>query len=851
MGSSAISTVKRVARTRRGVYLISTLLLLTFLVMLGGAVAVSFQQGLASSNSFNNRQLALNAAMNGLTYLQARLESNPSVYGPGYRSTSNPYLFKTLDGTFSVRESQDTTSKAVNVCGFMSTSVSGVAGAGDATTYTLFRASFNGSYSTFSAMPQKVSWSFVNFNGVSWQNALGDMPYVSMNNLLRSSQLTAGTSYTSSGGIFKTVPGGTADVIVEGMVVTSDGTIITRRSVECMYNLNGMQSSSSAGAATAATDMNLNVYQSTASGGAVNVGAATTVNESLAGNAGLAANNGNINITGVDVSTSTTSIPGYSATSKASLNGSGRALTYKGTGQTVPASITTSTQNQNLVQDLAIAPPSVQVSDLPTQATPATLGAGTWVVWNNAVYHYPVDYDTSVPLNTQASGPTAKGWSGGTGGSAPTYNGTGPDAQTLPAGVAFDNKTNTLTVSSDVLVSSANGANGFAFVVAPSSNQSATGTNSANVGSAQIVFDASGGSTPQLRSPGSVAVMGNVTGQGAMVTTGLTAGSASAGDITVVGKSSLDPRSDSGVALYSAGDVNMLQLSYAQSPSTVPSVGTTLSNAGVTAGSGASGSITGVNITSESAAVYSALTQAMQVKSGQLSSRLSYDAASLQYSLNLAWDNWYSAAKTIKDANPVTVTYMGTTYSGRLKDVLYKIADAAGDGTSKWWIKEYSSTAIGGFLVTGMGNVTTPLISASGFTTTGSGGTWFSKTSTFSASTFASYQSSGTNVTTTTATASPGTSTGTVAPAALNQTFSGLVYASKNLNMRNALGNISVNGMVVAYGGTPGSTSYGTNGGSLNLSANAVSLLYDPSTLGPYLYLFGGVKLRVGSLANF
>jgi len=51
---------------RRGIYLISTLLLLTFLVMVGGSVMVSYQQSITSSGSFNNRQMALQAAQAGL-----------------------------------------------------------------------------------------------------------------------------------------------------------------------------------------------------------------------------------------------------------------------------------------------------------------------------------------------------------------------------------------------------------------------------------------------------------------------------------------------------------------------------------------------------------------------------------------------------------------------------------------------------------------------------------------------------------------------------------------------------------------------------------------------------------------
>ena len=838
----------------RGIYLISTLLLLTFLVMLGGAIAVSFQQGLASSGSFNNRQMALHAAMSGLQYVQARLESNPTIYGPGYVQTT----YDVLTGTnFLVREKQDTSSRAINICGYLDNTA--LEGGAESQVRMLFRASFNGSYTGYAAVP--TDWSFVNFSGVSptaWNTSLGAIPQVSMNNLLRSSQLPSGSSYLSSGAVFKQVPGGTADVIIEGLVVRDDGAVVARRSVECVFGLSGSQSPTAPGPATAATDMNFTLYQSESAGGRLTVGVGSSVNAALAENAGLAAYSGNINLRGVDAATSTTAPPQYTASSRASVLAN-KAFNYSwGSGS---QSYTSSTTNQTVVQAQQVTPPAIKADDLPALQNPAALAAGTWVVWNGMMYHYATDYDGSVPLNQQS-------WTGGTGGTPPTLNSVTPDSQTLPTEVAFDSQSNTISVSSDVQVSRAGGANGFAFVVAPGANQPATGNNSASIGSAQLVFLENASHTPQLRSEGSVTVVGNVTGQGALVSTGLSGGatgSASAGDVTVIGKSSLDSRSDSGVAIYAKGSVNMQQLSFGQAPATVPSVGTTLGSLGVAAGSGNSTTVQGVNLATEKAAVYSAITQAMQDKYNDIKSDFfTLNSRTGLYTLNNLDYHHTDLGSKLRGANSITVVYNGTTYTGKLIDVLRGIVGQAGDTTSQWYLSSQRTSSqqnmyIGNILDNGGldGNTTNlPALVTQGGWSAASHGAY-----TITQAKFSNYESTGTSAAvaapatltpSASASASPG-GTGEVTTAALNQTFSGLVYAGRDMNMRNGLGGITVNGMVVAYGGDPTSSTQqpGTSGGAINLSANNVSLLYDPTTLGPYLYLFGGVKLTITSLSNF
>lgn len=843
---------------RRGIYLISTLLLLTFLVMLGGAIAVSFQQGLASSGNFNNRQMALNAAMSGLQYVQARLESNPSRYGPGYTAPASADVV--LSAELKVREKQDSATRAVNICGYLDNA--SVEGGGESRVSLMFRASFNGSYTAFAAQPS--DWSFVNFGGLSWNTALGAMPQVSMNNLLRSSQLGSGSSYTTTGATFHQVPGGTVDIVVEGLVVRSDGLVVARRSVECVMGLTGSQSSTSSGAATSARDMNISLYQGEAAGGNLTVGVAEGVNAAFAENAGIAAYNGNINLNGRDAATSQTAPPSYTSTSRASVL-SDKAFNYAwGSGS---QSYSPGTAGQTVVQAQQVSPPTVKVSDLPEQSSPLALAAGTWVVWNGQIKHYPVDYNASVALADQT-------WAGGTSSVPPTLNGVAPDSATLPAGLTFDVDSNSINVASDVLVSASGGANGFAYVVAPSGNQpTAGGVNSASIGSAQLLFDASSGLTPQMRSPGSVAIIGNVTGQGALVATG-TAGSNGAGDITVIGKSSLDPRSDAGVALYAAGSVDMKQLSFGQAPATVPAVRDTLGSIGVVEGTGASVDVSTTNLTQMQPAFYTAISQAMNAKYSELEHFLRYDGGTHNYRLTVPADKQHEFGDKIKDQN-VTVTYNGHTYSGQLKNVLKEIAPQG--STLQSLFTSDPASAIGGITMSGItsslsGTITQSFVSQPGWSETSYIHDGHTRTAyLISQAAFGNYMTSGTNTSTlqnnTSAAGSggtSGTSTGTgigaasgggtlITQAALNQSFSGLVYAGRDLTIRNGLGSLTINGMVAAYGGDPNtqSTPGQENGGSINLSGNSVALLYDPSTLGPYLYLFGGVKLQVNSLANF
>ena len=808
----------------RGIYLISTLLLLTFLVMLGGAIAVSFQQGLASSGNFNNRQLAMSAAMSGLQYIQARLESNPNTYSPSDSRAAGTTLsvsgalggFKITETCATVQDANSRTFKAFNVCGALDNT--GVAGAGEQKVYLMFRAAFNGSYVSYAALPD--AWGMDLFSSYK-PSDIGSMPYVSMNSILRSSLLISkGQSYMNTGAAYKVAPTGTADVIVEGLVVTPDGSVLSRRYVEAMLNLVGSQKPSASGVATAASDMNLELYQA---GGAVSVSSAA--NAALNSNAGLASTQGNINFKGKDSGATVNNLPGYNNNHLLASIDQSHKFNYTGAGTTL--AIDANTSGQQVVQTRVVQPPSLTVSQLPTQSTPSSVTAGTWVVWNGQMYHYPVDYDTTKTLLNQ-------GWSGGTGGSPPTLNGKSSDITGVPSGFSYDNLT-TLTVSHDIAVSSGAGStptNGFAVVVAPDSSQPA---GFQNKGSAQIVFNASAtGDTYQLRAPGNITVVGNVTGQGAIVTTGqsLNGSSAASGDITVVGKSALDTRSDSGVALYAAGSVSVQQLSYAQAPAAVPNVATTLAAMGVTQGS---------NTSAQSTATSSSISTTTDP--AQLAA---YFVALAVTEYRSTHPNDEMKLEALKNTiiSPGQTVVTSPSNEPKLERWLQAMKPTL---TNRDW-NSLASQALDSMLQSGAISVT--------------GGDQGNDTNytVASTSTLSSYAATGTasgSTTTVTPVATPSTTasaTSTVAdPRSLNQSFNGLVYASKDFIVSNGLGDIVVNGMAVAYGGTPGNASQGagTSGGTLSLAANNVTLTYDPSTLGAYLALFGPVRLQTLSVVNF
>lgn len=227
-------------------------------------------------------------------------------------------------------------------------------------------------------------------------------------------------------------------------------------------------------ASSAAGDLGLNVLKS---GGTVTVSAADP-SASWAHTSGLSALN-NIDMYGVDAA-GANAPPGYTSGALANLGGGSKTFTYT-QGQNPSQNYTA-----NVAQTRVVQPPAIRQDQLPGQNSPATVNAGTYVVWNGGLYYYGTDYDSSKALTSQP-------WSQTDPTQPPKYNNVAGTAVNIDSTgkMAFDANTNTLTVQKDVLVQKANGLNNFSLVVAPSqydggSLQSTIDSNA--VGSAQIQF---------------------------------------------------------------------------------------------------------------------------------------------------------------------------------------------------------------------------------------------------------------------------------------------------------------------------------------------------------------------------
>lgn len=669
---------------RRGIYLISTLLLLTFLVIIGGAVMVSFSQGLSAATAFNNRQLALQAAMSGLTYVQARIETNVRSFAPQPDGVSASLVSGLADAPFQVTE------QGWRVAGLMSNG--SLAGAEASPVRVMFRASFNSSYTAFAA---SNDWSFVR----DWSPSLPPIPQVSVNNLSRTAASPV-VSYYAGGGAFQVVPGGMADIIVEGLALGPGGNVLARRTVEAMWRVDQM-----GGMCGGASSSGVMTLELGASGGLLSV-QTTDPASPLASNSGLACLS-NIVLVGRDA---------------------------------VPPGAT--------------APPQ-----------------------------------------------------------------------------------------------HANGS-----IASP-------GVDSSGAGSAQLAFSqGTGTSTPQFRSSGSITVVGNVVGLGSLVTTGQAGGATVPGDITVVGKSSLDSRPDSGIALYASGSLNFWQLSQAQAPAAVPEVGATFEAAGIVPGSGGTGT-GGATITDLRAACDASLARAMAAYiDANPSKRVSSPATSPGVYLNTTTNKYQIAytstgeipAEQIRDMQ-VSVSYNGVNYSGELKKVLYRLVNGAGASgeLTKLQVARVLCPPVGGYVPPAL----PPNLAAINAMANDPPWTWTSPASAggaysafIAAEVFQKYVASGTHegggsspTPTATPTASPTTGAGTVAGAPLDQSFNGLVYAHKNITMQNRLGSLRINGAMAAYGGDPSRDAPGAGGGGeVNLLANNITITYNPAVLGPFASFLGG-----------
>jgi hypothetical protein len=834
------------AKTHRGIYLISTLLLLTFLVIVSGSVIVSLSQSLSASGNVANKQLAYQAAMSGLAYVQARLETNASTYSPG--ALSNDTL-STTDGSMQVADVGNA------IQGYLDDS-----NVGSGKVHLMFRCAFNNDYAGYSP-PSGVASGFAStFNTATFRSTTWNLPdfgYLSANNLNRGSSTNSHVYSVATHSSIHSVPGGTADIIVEGLALAPSGNVLARRLVEATFSTS--QVGGLLDAASAAKDINLGILQS---------GGGVTVSSTDPSYGALAALSGNITLSGHDAISGSTP-PGYSASSKANLGSSSSQFFYNQTSasnQVLSSKNVTSDQSQVK----SVSPPAVPSSNLPAAQSGATqVDGGTWVIWNGSLYHYPTSYQAIDSTTNQPVPLTKQPWSQPDATKPPLYNDvstdtpTGKDYLDATNKLKLDKTTNTVTVSKDVVISTASGQSSFSLVVAPSVITTSTGfaslssptISSSSIGSAQIVFDAASGTPPTLRAAGSIAVIGNMVGQGSVFATSSSGGAAS--DITVIGRSSLDSRADSGLALYATGSLNLLQMSQAQAPAAVPAVQTEMVANGITPGSGASIVAEGAGGEALRKALYEAIAQSAR-KDGWLNDTVTGGGTSKDTTVRLP-ANFWAIGDDLWD-NPVQVTYNAQTYGNgydtKLGDVLAQIAGTPIDKTTIGRLLADSS----GPIAIGSDNIPS-MMSTGGKAWTNQGLDWENMPCiNLSAKTMQSYVDTG-DPPVDTSSPSPSASasaSGSASPSAsattgsLNQVFNGLVYAGKDVNFTNGLGSISINGGVAAFGADPNNPKSSNGGGSLNLSASSITLKYDPQVLAMFASYFGGqVALKRSSTSNF
>ncbi|MHB2018858.1 MAG: hypothetical protein ACYCW6_18075 [Candidatus Xenobia bacterium] len=598
---------------------------ITVLVLLGTTLVVAVMGGLGASTSYADREVAYRAALAGLTYVQARLESNWANYNEGTYNANTTVTDSNLSNGLSISEFQGASNNGhpggVTIIGELTSG--NVAGAGGKQFVGLFRCTFNSDPNAYipSDNQAKTYGSFT----------IPPCTFVSRNNLQNQTATT--NTYDASTipipTIHSVVGQNAADVIVEGysaVAGTSAGSIQglrARRFVEGVFNVCGVAGIGPA-AATAQENMTLN-RASTTNGGLVNVGIFGSFNGtspqalvSQAGSISLGETSGQA----LDSYSGSGTPPGYNNNGLLSDTVGGGSMTYNGSA--LPQS--------GIWKDPApFAPASIPNIPAPSQAA-INMPAGVWAIWNagtatapnNIWVHYSTQpsYDSAGNLDTTkflpgTSTPTSTNWNGAVFGSAqpypggsapPTYAGVQPDGWTTGGSghtnvpftgvgslsnndISFNNQTNVLTVSTqNIAVQSVTGGsstiNDVAVAPVPPQfqPQPSTGTVmqiqtqlAANTPTPQFSFQPGVGSnfTPDFRNStgGSIAISGNVLGQVSVVTENPTSTSTTdptnAGWVVVQGKSQLDPGQDSQVALYASGNVQMNALNQSDPPATV------------------------------------------------------------------------------------------------------------------------------------------------------------------------------------------------------------------------------------------------------------------------------------------
>ncbi|MHB2016111.1 MAG: hypothetical protein ACYCW6_04110 [Candidatus Xenobia bacterium] len=539
-----------------GVALITTMLVVVLLSLLIGALLLTVATGNGAAGSYGNQQLALEAARSGLAWLQARLETDCTSFAPAPDFTPPAIQQSHLTGGLDVEE------LGHNVVGVITPT-------GAATDVVLaFRASFNTRYNACQADP---NWPIV------VPVNLPPMTMLSLNNC-RQPFNVSWSSY-SNGQPYHQVRGAACDLIVEGLVMRSDGTVLGHRLVDCGLQV---QDVSTLQQSAICSNGPVNLYETpTSVGGSssatISVGSLASLDSMTVygtqPGGGLAPPGYNQGVL--------SSMPVVSNVTYNTVNYTGLGTLSSPPGTGAPQSTTVSTSSYpGLTQSRPIPPPAVPITQLPALGLfghpVVTVPAGTYVIWNGSLWHYPVDYpaftNTSPPQYQSVETPGL--WQSN-GSNPPTLNvggnGINPDRgplNSLDGGnkIPFTPSSNTVTQSGvDLNVQPAGTASGFALVACPASQVPQGGCSTC----AEMSFVADvNNESVQLRAPGNITIIGYAIGQGILATMDATAPGAS---ISIVGRSNLDSVNDLGMAIYATGNVNILPIDSAQPPGGVAS----------------------------------------------------------------------------------------------------------------------------------------------------------------------------------------------------------------------------------------------------------------------------------------
>jgi len=521
-------------KKRRGIVLITTLSIMTFLVMLSTMLITSGYSSMRRASSFLESELAYHAALTGMVYAQAKLEEDMA-----WMSKEPDNDRQVSMSGISIEESGQT------IIGNVSNANGNV---------SQFRISFDSALSPTAFSPP--------------------INYLSLNNLQYDA---TGVTYQLNGDktdyeTYRKVPGKTVEVIVEGIVLDSAGNVRARRVIEASFqrDLRSIVDS----VAFSGNDINIQ----TQSGGSFNVGQAQGTSNTSSSAPG-------VRVLG-SVSYSSEDYDSYNAgASSINLNqDDGKTAIWHnnslGSSQTkeLPnlqntSNASNSTSFPKITFEEAYSGKSGGGSFNASQS----IAAGAYVYWKNAgqtsyttryyadLYMDPNDSTKSYSFNADNFSVVETRSGGGT----HTYVGDQP-----PSGSPLDSTTMTVALSANTSVTPSHNGSGDVLntnltIVAADRDTEGNVVNARP--SIKLTSSSRTGSPPVLLNQGgSIYIGGDISGQGSLV---------AGGDLTFQGHSVLKPTNDLGISLYAKGDVTVKPITVTEE-STVNSISDGLDNEG-------------------------------------------------------------------------------------------------------------------------------------------------------------------------------------------------------------------------------------------------------------------------------